>query len=281
MNWMPTESGHELAICEGAIIARNSKGKVLVTVPPAAKKSAVFDHLDALLDFLHSHDAEVGADVERWLLRSLPVPRSLITAVWVDDAWRSWLTDLVITTEDDRLAGFLRGVDDEGLHIVDLDGESTTISAQRVLIAHPAIIPDLDDTREFAVELGITQRLDQLFREVHRPDPTVHAEVTELRDWAHGKFAELRFATGRAASGGFKVAGGYATVTCYCDGREIVARYWIGAGYREDETITGELHWAHGDEVIPVAQVGPVPYSEGVRMAAYIYAGRQVEESNS
>ena len=69
MQWIPTGTGHELAIRDGVIVARNSKGKELASVPPAARKTSAWEDLDAALSFLHTHDAEAGAEVERWLLR--------------------------------------------------------------------------------------------------------------------------------------------------------------------------------------------------------------------
>ena len=184
MQWIPTGTGHELAIRDGAIVARNSKGKELASVPPAARKTAAWEDLDAALSFLHTHDAEAGAEVERWLLRSLPVPRAVLAEVWPDEAWRSWLTDLVVAADDGKVAGFLRAADPGGLGVVDLDGESVTITAERVLLPHPALLADLDDLREFAVELGIKQRFDQLFREVHRRPADIAPEVVELTQYA-------------------------------------------------------------------------------------------------
>ena len=153
-----------------------------------------------------------------------------------------------------------------------------TEDAERVLIPHPAIIPDLDDLREFAAELSLSQRFDQLFREVHRPDPA-NAERTQLTDWSGGAFDQLRFATGRAASSGFKVSGGYAVCPVYEDGALITARYWIGADAPDYETETGDLHWVRSGDPVPIGQVGPVAYSEGVRMATRIYAGRKPDKT--
>ena len=56
------------------------------------------------------------------------------------------------------------------------------------------------------------------------------------------------------------------------------ARYWIGADYPDEPTETGLLHWVQANEVLSLKQVGPVAYSEGVRMANRIYAGRKVEK---
>ena len=246
-------------------------------MPPAARKTSAWEDLDAALSFLHTHDAEAGAEVERWLLRSLPVPRAVLAEVWADEAWRSWLTDLVVASDDGKVAGFLRAADPCGLGVVDLDGESVTITAERVLLPHPALLADLDDLREFAVELGIKQRFDQLFREVHRRPDGIAPEVVELTQYAGGEFEQLRFAAGRASSAGFKVSGGYATCLCFEDGEPIMARYWIGAESPECETVTGDLHWVRNDRIVPVAEVGPLAYSEGVRMAAHIFAGRKVK----
>lgn len=282
MNWLETGTGHSIAIADGKIVARNDKGKDLAAVPPAVKKTDAFDQLDALLSFLHNHDVEVGAEVERWVLRSLPVPAKLLSAVWDDETWRLWLTDLVIATPDGELAGFLRASDDHGQHVVDLDGETATITNEEVLIPHPATIADLGELREFAAELQIEQRLNQLFREVFvRPEPAPADKVTELETWVGGRFEQLRFAIGRARSIGCKVSGGYATTVAYDAGQTTTARFWIGAEDPESETETGELHWQVDGETVPVNQVGPVAYSEGVRMASHIYAGRKVEEDTN
>src|SRR3712207_8139580 len=51
--------------------------------------------------------------------------------------------------------------------------------------------------------------------------------------------------------------------------------------YPEAETWTGDLRWtlANGT-VLPLAEVGPVAWSEGMRMASAIHAGRVVAEED-
>jgi hypothetical protein len=57
------------------------------------------------------------------------------------------------------------------------------------------------------------------------------------------------------------------------------ARYWIGAEHPESETYTGQLLWVDSRERgLPLASVGPVAFSEGMRMASAIYAARVVEK---
>ncbi|MGP6173266.1 DUF4132 domain-containing protein [Corynebacterium sp. A21] len=70
-------------------------------------------------------------------------------------SWRRFLRDLLIT--DGQTTGLLRKADEDGLHLVDLDGESVEIAktdSAMISIPHPVLIGDLAEWREFAVELG-------------------------------------------------------------------------------------------------------------------------------
>lgn len=57
----------------------------------------------------------------------------------------------------------------------------------------------------------------------------------------------------------------------------VEASFWIGADDPESPAYTGELVWIVNGESLPLAEVGPVAWSEGVRMARHIHAGRKVE----
>ena len=86
-------------------------------------------------------------------------------------------------------------------------------------------------------------------------------------------------ALGRARSQGYRVRGGFAVCGVWEAADVIEARYWIGADNPESETWTGELSWVDSRErVMPLAELGPVAYSEGMRMASAIWAGRVVEK---
>lgn len=63
------------------------------------------------------------------------------------------------------------------------------------------------------------------------------------------------------------------------DATPIEARYWIGNEYPESETYTGELLFVDSEqEPQQVGDVGPVTFSEGMRMASQIFAKRSVEK---
>ncbi|NLG54551.1 MAG: DUF4132 domain-containing protein [Rhodococcus sp.] len=282
--WIPS-GDYQLSIGDdGKIIARNKAGKPLKSVPAKVKKADAYLELDQLRDFLARHDIEAGAQVQRWLLDGLPVPAALIGELWADTAWRSWLTDLVIATEDDgalQLHGFLREVTktDAGvqLGVVDLDGESDTVDAAQVRIPHPVLFgDDLDELREFAVDLGLTQGFDQLQRQVFaRPENLAGKGVDTFTD---AEFDEIRFVAGRAKTHGFAVQGGYAVCRIIENGLRYQARIWIGEGAPEAMTMLGELIWVHDDVTLALSDVPPVAYSEGMRMATILYAGRKIEK---
>lgn len=283
--WLDSGNGYELTISDGEIRARNKKGKVLKSVPAAVKKTDAFADLNGLRAWLRNHDAECGITVETWLLRALPVPTAVLAEVWKDEAWRSWLYDLVIHPADNNsVTGFLRDARaDKGapqVSVVDLEGETRTINAKEVSIPHPVLFEEREALQEFAADLGVDQRFDQLFRAVYpRPEKTASASQMRLDTWSDARFEKSLFGANRARQAGFRVRGGYAVTHINEGDRLMEARYWIGADQApEAEAITGELQWTVNDDPVPVQDVGPISYSEGVRMATYIHAGRTIEE---
>ena len=66
-------------------------------------------------------------------------------------------------------------------------------------------------------------------------------------------------------------------------GELIEARYWIGSDSPVAEAVTGDLVWVDvtTSTPLPLKRVGPVAYSEGVRMASAIYAARAADQSES
>ncbi|MFI5643562.1 DUF4132 domain-containing protein [Kitasatospora sp. NPDC051705] len=280
MAWVETGAGGYRVTLdgEGRVVCRNAAGRELKSLPPKLGDDPVVAQLKQLAEWLAAHERSCLDDVERWMVRSLPVPAAVLTEVWADEAWRAVLRDLVVTGPDGTVAGFLRGADAErGLGLVDLDGDTVRLTDGEVLIPHPVLLQDLDELREFAVELGVSQRVQQLYREVwHRPaEPPAGTEVTT---YAGGRYRELRELVGRCARLGHRVRGGHAVQTVVEAGRSVEARVWVGDYYEYDACETGALSWAGPDgRALPLAEVGPVAWSEGMRMAAALHAGRTIE----
>ena len=88
--------------------------------------------------------------------------------------------------------------------------------------------------------------------------------------YAGGKFEQLRHATARAVSLGYRVRGGYAVCPLVEDGRPLEAAYWLGDDYPDCEAVTGST-WCGATRTAGGCrwrEVGPVAWSEGERMAA-------------
>jgi hypothetical protein len=286
MAWLAAAGGYEVTLEAGQIACRNPKGKMLRSVPPALREDPAVAGLRQLVEWLGRHEAQVREQVDLWMIRSLPVPAAVLARVWPDETWRAALSDLVVAVLDDEggwdpdEVGFLRDATADGVGIVNLDGETVRLPAQRVAVPHPVRLNDLDDLREFAADLGVHQSVDQLFRQTWTRPADLEPAARSVTDYAGGRFAELRHLMARAASQGYPVKGGYAVCRVFEDGRSLEARSWVGADDPYSEAETGDLVFVHPDgRSIPLGEVGPVAWSEGMRMAAALYAGRVVEQS--
>jgi hypothetical protein len=143
------------------------------------------------------------------------------------------------------------------------------------MIPHPVLLDEIDDLRGLAVEIGVTQGLSQLFRETFDVKPAGN----EIDQFANGQFALLSQAIGVAKRLGYRVAGGAAVCRVLERGKLVEARYDIGDGDPMYETETGALAWVDDKQrAIAVADVPPVAFSEGMRMASMIYAKRKIEK---
>ncbi len=284
--WVEAENGYHLALVDGKLKAKNAKGKQLKSVPSKLKKGDAAEKLLALRDWLVEHQRECTETIERFMLRSLPVPSKLLVAVWDDPAWQQPLRDAVVSAVDKAgdldpdAAGFLRSVDaKKGIGVVNLDGETVWLDAKQVSLPHPILLEERDDYRELATELGIEQGIPQLFRETFEKPTTIGEGETRVGDFADAQFQQLNHVLGKCRTLGYRVRGGFACCTVW-EGREVAeARFWIGAEDPESETWTGDLTWVDDKEhPIALAEVGPVAYSEGTRMASAIYAARYIEK---
>lgn len=284
MTWLAAAGGYQVTVRSEQVVCRSAKGKELKSVPAAIKDDPAVFTLRELIEWLGRHRAQVRDDVDRWMVRSLPVPAALLAQVWPDEVWRAALTDLVVAVPgagggwDPREAGFLRDAATNGIGIVNLDGETVRLEAASVVIPHPVHLDDLDDLREFAADLGVRQSVDQLFRQTWTRPADLSPQATAVREFAGGNYAQLRHLMARATSLGYQVRGGSAVCRVFEGGRTVEARSWVGADEPTWETETGDLVFAGSDgSIMPLAQVGPVAWSEGMRMAAALYAGRVVQ----
>jgi len=285
VSWLSAEKEYGLALLNGKVIARNPKGAKLSSVPPWLKESELAQQLTSLRDWLDEHEKQCLAAIELWMLRSLPVPREVLAAVWPDPAWQSILMNSVICSVrkgelSQTEAGFLKQIDDKkGVGIVDLDGETQWLKVDAIAIPHPILLAEMNDFRQLTIELGIQQTLDQLFRQTWAPTKQ-QLEGNSVNDFSSGRFEQLNHVLGLCRRLGYRVSGGYACSPVWENGIQVEARFWIGADYPEGETWTGDMIFTDAKEhTIAVKHVGPVAFSEGMRMAAAIYAKRVVEKT--
>ncbi|MFI5476900.1 DUF4132 domain-containing protein [Streptomyces cacaoi] len=283
MEWVPA-GDYEVGL-DGArkVICRNAAGRLLKSLPARLRDDPAVVGLRQLTGWVDQHEQQCLTDVERWMAHSLPVPAAVLAQVWPDPSWQSALRDLVVTDEDGKVVGFLRDADGtRGLGLVDLDGDTVRITPELVRVPHPVLLDDLDDLREFAVELGVEQKAGQLFREVWRRPADLDAEGEQVDTYAGAHFEEQRSLHGRAASFGYRIRGGQSVCAVFEDGRTIEARIWIGEFDPYDggaDTETGPLTWTDtAGRTVGLGRVGPVAWSEGMRMAAALHAGRVIEK---
>ncbi len=283
--WISGPDGYHLTVREGKTVCRNAKGKELATVPPKVADSPAGEQLDALVEWLEDHGRDCRAQVEGWMLRSLPVPTSLIAATWPDPAWRVAFENTVVCAADavgrrnEAKLGFLRGADPaRGIGLVTIDGETAWMKSVAVMILHPVLLPERSEFQALGVELALPQGIQQLLRETFvRTSESPTAE--SVMRFSGGEFEQLSHATGRCRQLGYAVSGGYAICEVIEGGVATTARFWIGSEDPESETTTGDLSWTGPDEaVLPLGKVPPVAFSEGMRMASAIFAKRKVAD---
>jgi hypothetical protein len=284
--WLPAERDYQIGLQDGKLVCQNPTGKTLASLPKWLKESEVAESLRALSEWLDEHRSECLHTIERWMLRSLSIPREVLHEIWPDPDWRSGLENLVVAPVDAKgepdfeHTGLLRDVDAKrGFGVIDLDGETQWHKSPALMVPHPILIADLAELRELAGDLSITQTIDQLYRPVNQPTPEQQS-LKSINDYSGGMFEQLNFALSHCRRLGYPVRGGYATCRVWENNTLIEARYYVGDEYPEAETYTGQLVFVDASEkAVKISDLGAVTFSEGVRMASAIYAKRKVEES--
>ncbi|MEO3788220.1 DUF4132 domain-containing protein [Actinocorallia sp. B10E7] len=290
MGWLAAGEGYEIALVDGKVAARamsgRSSGRRLKTLPKALRDHPEVERLQRFADWLDRHAAACAAQVDAWMVSSLPVPVRLLGRVWADEAWRVALRDLVVVGavgDDPDEPGFLRDVARTGeLRVVNLDGETVRMSAETVTFPHPVHLPDLEELREFAAELGVTQKVEQVYRATWRKPAEAVPTATAVHEFSGGRYPSRFRITARVQSLGYRVSGCYAVCRVRDGDRMLDASLWIGDPYWDDESETGELTWQDAEgRAVRLSTVGPVAWSEGMRMAAALYAGRTLGEGEA
>jgi hypothetical protein len=283
--WVDAPNGYKLSIVNGKVVCKNAKGTLLASVPATLKEDPITDQLQALVSWLDEHHLECLHTVERWMLRSLVIPSQTLLEVWRDPDWKSAMTNLAIAPADisgkvdTESIGLLKDADPQrGLGIVDVDGESKWLNSPNVAFVHPILIGELDELRELATDLAIMQPIEQLYRPVFAPTPN-QLSLSAILDYQGGEFEQLNYALGHCKRLGYPVRGGYAICKVWEGQSPLEARFYIGSEHPESQTFTGDLIFVNANQqAVPVRDVGPVTFSEGIRMATAIYAKRKVEK---
>ncbi|MEV0609549.1 DUF4132 domain-containing protein [Polymorphospora rubra] len=271
MGWLPAGDSYEISLVDGKVAARatgpRATGRPLKTLPKVLRDDPEVDRLRQLAQWLDRHTAECLARVDAWVVSSLPVPTGLLARIWPDPAWRDALCDLVVLGDDPAEPGFLRDVTDTGdLRVVNLDGETVRLSPASATLPHPVRLPDLADLREFAGELDMTQRVEQLHRGTWGRPVNLKDRDTTITDF-RGTTVPNRLAA-RAATLGFRVSGSQVRCRVWEAGHTVEAAIWFDEDYWDSEATLGTLSWSVVEgPMLRLTEVGPVAWSEGMRMA--------------
>ncbi|WP_434739560.1 DUF4132 domain-containing protein [Micromonospora sp. SH-82] len=285
MGWLPVGDSYEISLVDGRVVARSSgpraTGRPLKTLPKALRDHPEVERLRQLAQWLDRHTADCLARVEAWVVSSLPVPTALLARVWPDPSWRAALNDLVVLADDPTATGFLRDVTDSGdLRVVNLDGDTVRLCAPTATLPHPVRLPDLTDLAGFADELDVTQRVAQLHRGTwDRPadlagSATAHTALTGTR-------VPNRLAA-RAAAFGFRVSRSQVTCRVWEDGHPVEAALRFDEDYWDSEATLGALSWSVVEgPTLRLTEVGPVAWSEGMRMATALSGAAPATEGKA
>ncbi|MFA3872899.1 DUF4132 domain-containing protein [Streptomyces sp. MMCC 100] len=285
MGWLAAGGTYEVALVEGRVVARSAsakspaQGKRERTLPAEIRDRPEVIELQRFAEWLDRHAAECAAQVDNWMVSSLPVPTGLLAQVWPDEAWQAALRDVVVVGEGPDEAGFLRDADEsDGLRVVNLDGETVRLTAPTVTMPHPVLLPDLEELRTFAAELGVVQGVEQIHRATWPKPAGTDGRADRVTEFAGAEYRSWFHLSSRATSLGYTISGSSIVHRVRDAGRVFTASVGMSDPYTEEKAWTGGLTWSHEDAYrrLPLSEVGPVAWSEGMRMAAALHAGRTV-----
>ncbi|GGX07235.1 hypothetical protein GCM10010297_31110 [Streptomyces malachitofuscus] len=292
MGWLAAGGRYEVALVGGRVVARQAtpgapaeqERKQQKSLPAEIRDRPEVVELQRFAEWLDRHAAECAAQVTTWMVSSLPVPTGLLARVWPDEAWQAALRDIVVVGDRPDEVGFLRDAGDAGeLRVVNLDGETVRLNPATVTMPHPVLLPDLEELRAFAAELGVVQGVEQLHRATWRKPEEIAPGATKVTEFADAEYRSWFHLSARATSLGYRIAGSSVVDRIRDAGRIVTASVGMSDPYTEDKAWTGSLTWgdADGHGPLPLTDVGPVAWSEGMRMAAALHAGRSTGTEGS
>ena len=128
------------------------------------------------------------------------------------------------------------------------------------------------------MELGVHQGLDQLFRDVHIKPADADSQKAALKAYVGAKYERSSHLMGRGRGGGFVTTLGEVSLRIHEGGKTITASLDVSAWDPFESAELGELSFSVNGEHLAFDKVGPIAWSEGIRMCEFIYAGRSVGE---
>lgn len=292
MGWLAAGDTYEVALVEGRVVARRAAGASPAgqeatqerTLPVELEGRPEVVELQRFADWLDRHAAECAAQVGNWMVSSLPVPTGLLSRLWADEAWQAALRDIVIVGDGDgdgdgpHEVGFLRGVTDSGgVRMVNLEGETVPLGDRSVTMPHPILLPGLEGLRAWAAESGLVQGVEQIHRAIWRKPADSVGAPAAVTEFAGAEYRSWFHLSSRATSLGYRIAGSSVVDRIRDAGRIITASVGMSDPYTEEKAWTGNLTWFdEGGRRLSLDEVGPVAWSEGMRMAAALHAGSAV-----
>ncbi|WP_122620607.1 DUF4132 domain-containing protein [Streptomyces sp. Tu 4128] len=288
MGWLAAGDEYEVALVEGRVVARSvlakspdgREGKRERSLPEGIRDRPEVLELQRFAEWLDRHAADCAAQVDRWMVSSLPVPTGLLGRVWPDEAWRAALRDIVVVGDHPDETGFLRDAAESGeLRLVGPDGATVHLAPRTVTMPHPVLLPRLEELRRFAAESGVVQGVEQIHRRTwRRPGGSGTTAAHTVTEFAGAEYRSWFHLSARATSLGYQISGSSVVGRIRDAGRVVTASVGMSDPFTEEKAWTGGLAWSveDGRRYLPLAEIGPVAWSEGMRMAAALHAGRTV-----
>ncbi|MGP6173265.1 hypothetical protein [Corynebacterium sp. A21] len=124
----------------------------------------------------------------------------------------------------------------------------------------------------------MNQGLDQLFRETTAKPADEQGQQDAVNAYSEGTYQVAGHLIGRARGAGFAASLNEVSVKVQEGEQTVTVSLEADAYDPGEEARLGRLFFSIEGSSLPPAEVGPIAWSEGIRMAEYIWAGRTIEE---